>query len=69
MPNSKPVLQFSDKVRLELNKLLGDLQDVESAAAQQQEALVPEMDSVLARCAECRERIQAFKAVNFPGKK
>lgn len=69
MPENKPLIQMADKVRLDLNKILGELQQLHTEAVKQQQARVPEMDSVISRCEDCMERISDFKAVNFPNKK
>lgn len=69
MVQSKGLIQFNDKVRLELNKLLNEVEEIQTEAQKQDGARVPEMEHVISRCSDCIDRIKAFKEVNFPGKK
>jgi prefoldin subunit 5 len=69
MAVQKPVLVISDKVRLELNQLLAELNQIEGEAEKQIGASVPQMDAVIGICQQCRSQIESFKAVNFPNKK
>ena len=65
MPNNGP---YSDKDRLEYNKLLRDLQTQQADHEKARSAGLDEIQPVLDRCIDCQERIKKIKAVYFPNK-
>lgn len=57
-----------DKDRLELNKLLRDLQSQQGDHEKAMSAGVDEVEPLLSRCIDCQERIKRIKAIYFPSK-
>jgi uncharacterized protein with PIN domain len=65
MPGGKPL---GEKDRLELNKLLRDLQEQQKDHERAIEAGLEEVQPVLERCVDCQEQIKKIKAGYFPNK-
>ena len=59
---------LSDKDRLELNRILKELQILQADTEKAIGAGMDELQPVLDRCVDCQERIIKTKAVYFPDK-
>lgn len=67
--STKGTIRITDKDRIEMNKLQEQLHQLQEEIEKARLARVEGMDTAAARCDDCLDRIAAFKAQYFPGKK